>query len=137
MFDFEEQAAFAISPSEWQVPGFGTRWFETLSWEGITPPRLVFDFEEQAAFAISPSDCPVIRKISDLSAFIGGTDPRKQRIIAAGDLNMSLENPGQPTAFKARERTIVNQLHAHRNTSDRMVRMQADLLRSLQDCARY
>ena len=51
------------------------------------------------------------RTISDLSAFIGSTDPNTHRILAAGDLNMAFsEKDDDP--FLVRERTVVDRMDA-------------------------
>lgn len=53
------------------------------------------------------------RIISDLSAFIGDTDPASHRILAAGDFNMSyggLET--EPQSLAVRERTVFDRMDA-------------------------
>ena len=53
------------------------------------------------------------RIISDLSAFIGNTDPATHRIIAAGDLNMVYgSEPDDPQSISARERTVFDRMDA-------------------------
>ena len=49
------------------------------------------------------------RIISDLSAFVGSTDPNTHRILAAGDLNMSF-SPGGNDPFDPREHTVVDRM---------------------------
>ena len=49
------------------------------------------------------------RIISDLSAFIGSTDPRTHRILAAGDLNMSFRSTDQ---FDHRAQTVLDRFQA-------------------------
>lgn len=50
------------------------------------------------------------RIISDLSAFIGNTDPGTHRIVAAGDLNMAYDcAPDDPQSLAARERTVLSE----------------------------
>ncbi len=55
------------------------------------------------------------RAISDLSAFIGDTDPSTHRIIVAGDLNMDpnfWSKDGQDPLWHARERTVWTRMEA-------------------------
>lgn len=51
------------------------------------------------------------RIISDLSAFIGNTDPSTHRILAAGDLNMAFSGKDDDP-FVFRERTVIDRMHA-------------------------
>ena len=51
--------------------------------------------------------------ISDLSAFIGNTDPGTHRILAAGDLNMTFgATDDGPQALTARVRTVTDRMDA-------------------------
>ncbi len=53
------------------------------------------------------------RIISDLSAFIGSTDPSTHRILAAGDLNMRYgATDDSQLALPARDRTITDRMDA-------------------------
>lgn len=53
------------------------------------------------------------RIISDLSAFVGNTDPRTHRILAAGDLNMAYGSLSNfPQALTVRERTVFDRMQA-------------------------
>ena len=53
------------------------------------------------------------RIISDLSAFIGSTDPSTHRILAAGDLNMIYGSTDDgPNALPARDRTVTDRMAA-------------------------
>ncbi len=53
------------------------------------------------------------RIISDLSAFIGSTDPRTHRILAAGDLNTIYgATDDHPLALPRRDRTIFDRMDA-------------------------
>ena len=52
------------------------------------------------------------RIISDLSAFIGSTDPRTHRILAAGDLNIVHGSTNTSYALPARDRTIADRMNA-------------------------
>ena len=59
------------------------------------------------------SDGSAHRIISDLSAFIGHTDPSTHRILAAGDLNIIYgATDDNPLALPARERTIFERMNA-------------------------
>ena len=64
-------------------------------------------------FKVGYSDGSAHRIISDLSAFIGSTDPRTHRILAAGDLNMIYgATDNNPLALPARDRTITDRMAA-------------------------
>ncbi len=52
------------------------------------------------------SDASAHRVISDLSAFIGHTNPSRHRILAAGDLNMFYGATGTRLSLPERERTV-------------------------------
>ena len=52
------------------------------------------------------------RIISDLSAFIGNTDPSTHRILAAGDLNMALSGKDDGDPWLQRERTVTDRMDA-------------------------
>lgn len=52
------------------------------------------------------------RIISDLSAFIGRTDPGTHRILAAGDLNMEFSRANEKSPWLRRERTIIDRMDA-------------------------
>ena len=59
------------------------------------------------------SDGSAHRIISDLSAFIGHTDPSTHRILAAGDLNIIYgATDDNPLALPARERTVFERMNA-------------------------
>ena len=52
------------------------------------------------------------RIISDLSAFIGDTDPKTHRILAAGDLNMAYGSMDEKLGLPARERGVWERMDA-------------------------
>ena len=58
------------------------------------------------------SDGSTHRIISDLSAFIGSTDPGTHRILAAGDLNIVYGSTNPGYARPARARTITDRMDA-------------------------
>ena len=58
------------------------------------------------------SDGSAHRIISDLSAFIGDTDPRTHRILAAGDLNMAYGSTDEMLSLPARERGVWERMDA-------------------------
>ena len=59
------------------------------------------------------SDASVHRIISDLSAFIGSTDPSTHRILSAGDLNMIYgATDDNRLALPARDRTVTDRMAA-------------------------
>ena len=68
----------------------------------------------QSSWSVGCSDTSAHRIISDLSAFIGHTDPTKHRILAAGDLNMFYGATGSRLSLPKRERTVWNRMKAPR-----------------------
>ena len=58
------------------------------------------------------SDASAHRIISDLSAFIGHSDPKEHRILAAGDLNMFHGADGWKLSLPERERTVWDRMQA-------------------------
>ncbi len=67
----------------------------------------------KSAWSVGYQDGSAHRIISDLSAFIGSTDPSTHRILAAGDLNMIYGATDDNTlALPARDRTVTDRMHA-------------------------
>ena len=58
------------------------------------------------------SDASAHRIISDLSTFIGHSDPAKHRILAAGDLNMFYGSVGWRLSLPDRDRTVWDRMQA-------------------------
>ena len=58
------------------------------------------------------SDASAHRIISDLSAFIGHSNPTKHRILTAGDLNMFYGATGSRLSLPERERTVWDRMQA-------------------------
>ena len=66
-----------------------------------------------SSWGVGHSDASAHRIISDLSAFIGHTNPGTHRIVAAGDLNMVLgDTAGGPKSLALRERTVFDRMEA-------------------------
>ena len=65
-----------------------------------------------SSWSVGSSDVSAHRIISDLSAFIGHTDPTKHRILAAGDLNMFYGATGSRLSLPNRECTVWKRMHA-------------------------
>ena len=63
-------------------------------------------------FKVGYPDASAHRIISDLSAFIGNTDPGTHRVIVAGDFNMSNDDDAPNQEFLRRERTVWDRLNA-------------------------
>ena len=61
-------------------------------------------------FRVGYPDASAHRIISDLSAFIGNTDPGTHRIILAGDFNMSNDDDAPDQEFLRRERSVWERL---------------------------
>ena len=60
----------------------------------------------KSPWSVGYSDASAHRIISDLSTFIGHTDPSRHRILAAGDLNMFYGATGTRLSLPERERTV-------------------------------
>ena len=58
------------------------------------------------------SDASAHRILSDLSVFTASSDPSKDRILAAGDLNMFYGATGHKLSLPKRERTVWNRFRA-------------------------
>ena len=66
-----------------------------------------------STWSVGYQDGSAHRIISDLSAFIGSTDPSKHRILASGDLNMTYGAMDSNTlALPARDRTVTDRMDA-------------------------
>lgn len=66
-----------------------------------------------SSWSVGYADGSAHRIISDLSAFIGSTDPGTHRILAAGDLNMIYgATDDNHLALPARDRTITDRMDA-------------------------
>ena len=64
-------------------------------------------------WSVGYQDASAHRIISDLSAFIGSTDPGTHRILAAGDLNMIYgATADNRLALPARDRTVTDRMQA-------------------------
>lgn len=66
----------------------------------------------ESNWSVGYSDASAHRIISDLSVFIGCTDPTTHRILAAGDLNMFYGATGSRLSLPERERTVWNRMEA-------------------------
>ena len=60
----------------------------------------------KSRWRVGYADASAHRILSDLSAFIGHADPTKQRILAAGDLNMFYGATGSRLSLPTRDRTV-------------------------------
>ena len=65
-----------------------------------------------SSWSVGYSDASAHRIISDLSTFIGHSDPAKQRILAAGDLNMFYGSTGSRLSLPDRDRTVWARMQA-------------------------
>ena len=110
-----------VAPEEFAVSGIGTVAAVRVTPQEAEPFVVVSMYARWMAphpsakskWKVGYPDGSAQRIISDLSAFIGGTDPGTHRILAAGDLNMSFYDPGDdPQEFFARERTVVDRMQA-------------------------
>ncbi len=89
---------------------------------GDTPPFIVFSMyarwirphpSTRSTWSVGFPDGSAHRIISDLSAFIGNTDPATHRILAAGDLNTIYgATDDNRLALPARDRTVTDRMEA-------------------------
>ena len=66
----------------------------------------------RSSWRVGASDVTAHSILSDLSAFIGHRDPKKHRILAAGDLNMFYGATGQSLSMPKRELTVWKRFEA-------------------------
>ena len=66
----------------------------------------------KSRWRVGYADASAHRILSDLSAFIGHADPTKQRILAAGDLNMFYGAIGSRLSLPQRDRTVWDRMQA-------------------------
>ena len=66
----------------------------------------------KSRWSVGCSDASAHRIISDLSAFIGHSNPTKHRILAAGDLNMFYGATGRKLSLPERDRTVWARMQA-------------------------
>ena len=66
----------------------------------------------KSSWSVGYSDASAHRIISDLSTFIGHTNPSRHRILAAGDLNMFYGATRSRLSLPKRERTVWNRMRA-------------------------
>ena len=66
----------------------------------------------KSSWRVGYADASAHRILSDLSAFIGHADPSKQRILAAGDLNMFYGATGSRLSLPTRDRTVWDRMQA-------------------------
>ena len=108
-----------VAADEIAVSGLGTIAAARVTADGVSP----FIVVSMAAAWIRPhpsvrrrwiyQDGSAHRIISDLSAFIGATDPATHRILAAGDLNMIYgATEDNRLALPARDRTVTDRMAA-------------------------
>ena len=66
----------------------------------------------KSSWKVGCSDASAHRIISDLSTFIGHSNPAKHRILAAGDLNMFYGATGSRLSLPERDRTVWDRMQA-------------------------
>ena len=66
----------------------------------------------KSSWRVGYPDASAHRIMSDLSAFIGHSNPTKHRILAAGDLNMFYGATGSRLSLPARDRTVWDRMQA-------------------------
>lgn len=65
-----------------------------------------------SSWGTGASDVSAHRILSDISAFIGHRNPARQRILAAGDLNMFYGATGRSLSLPVREKTVWDRMTA-------------------------
>ena len=110
-----------VAEDEVAVSGIGTIAAARVTPHG-GPPFIVVSMYAQwikphpstnSKWRVGYSDGSAHRIISDLSAFIGDTDPGTHRILAAGDLNMFYgATHDNPLSLTDRERTVFERMDA-------------------------
>ena len=68
--------------------------------------------ETKSSWSVGYQDASIHRAISDLSAFIGSTNPSKHRILLAGDFNIILGDTDPSLSLPKRDRTVFDRLEA-------------------------
>ncbi len=68
--------------------------------------------ETKSSWGVGYQDASLHRAISDLSAFIGSTNPSKHRILLAGDFNIILGDTDPSLSLPKRDRTVFDRLGA-------------------------
>ncbi len=119
---FKQVSAIQVpEPDEIAVSGIGTIAAARITPRGGEPFTAVSMYArwmwpygaDRTPWSVGYSDASAHRIISDLSAFIGDTDPTTHRILAAGDLNMVYGDSGDdPQSLVARERTVFDRMAA-------------------------
>ena len=119
---FKQVSAVQVpGPDEIAVSGIGTIAAARITPRGGEPfiavsmyARWMWPYgAERTPWSVGYADASAHRIISDLSAFIGDTDPTTHRILAAGDLNMVYGDIGDdPQSLAARERTVFDRMAA-------------------------
>ena len=110
-----------IAPDEIAVSGLGTIAAAQVTADGA-PPFIVVSMAAswirphpttESKWFVGYQDGAAHRIISDLSAFIGSTDPATHRILGAGDLNMIYgATEDNRLALPARNRTVTDRMEA-------------------------
>lgn len=112
-----------VRPDEIAVSGIGTiAAARVIPLDSGTQPFIVVSMYARwmrphpstgSRWRVGAPDVSAHRIISDLSAFIGDTDPASHRIIAAGDLNVAYKlPPDRSESFAERERTVFARMKA-------------------------
>ena len=68
--------------------------------------------ETKSSWGAGYQDASIHRAISDLSAFIGSTDPARHRILIAGDFNIILGDTNPRLSLPERDRAVFDRLTA-------------------------
>ena len=111
------------APHEFVVCGVGTIAAARVTPQGRPPEQAFIAVSMHARWTMphpttnSPwsagaSDVSAHRIISDLSTFIGHTDPSRHRLLAAGDLNMFFGATGHEMSLPQRERSVWTRFEA-------------------------
>lgn len=112
-----------VAPDEIAVSGIGTiAAARVIPRDPVTEPFVAISMyarwmsphpSTNSKWSVGYSDGSAHRIISDLSAFIGNTDPATHRILAAGDLNVVFgSEPNDPQSLAARDQTVFDRMEA-------------------------
>ena len=97
-------AAARVTPKDGSAPFIAVSMY--AKWTSPHP-------HANSKWSVGYQDGSAHRIISDLSAFIGSTDPSTHRILAAGDLNMFYgATDGNRLALPTRDRTVTDRMDA-------------------------
>lgn len=119
---FKETPAYkTVAPDEFAVSGIGiVAAARIIPLDGDEPFIAISMYARwtsphtstNSKWSVGYSDASAHRIISDLSAFIGHTEPLTHRILAAGDLNVIYGSTDKSISLPARDQTVFERMDA-------------------------